>query len=435
MGQISDENVIPSFSRLAIANVLSNITIPLTSFSNLAFLGHLNNTNHLTGVTLVLALFDSLFYSCSFLRISTTSLTAQAMDGDRTQNLSVILLRNGAIALIISLIVLSLKIPLEQVCFSFLKTAPEIESIARTYFEIRIWAVPATLLNFVIIGWLLGQGRSDLVLWITAAINSLKIGLDYLLILKFGLASVGAGLAVAIHQYLLLGCALIVVGSILPFKALYLKNTDAFKLGKLHSLLTLNGNIFVRSLVKMIVLLVFTKVGTALGSKVLTENALVFEVILLVLFLLEGLGYAVETLTGFFEGKGRLEEIFPQLRWAFLSSLCAGVGIAAIVWIFPQQVFSLLTNRTELLQDMNQYTPWLAMILGLSSISSIQESYFFGRTAGHVVRNANLSSAFLGFLPLAIAALWLQNNQILWLAIAVSGLVQTVILAIGFRAN
>ncbi|MGK7925597.1 MAG: MATE family efflux transporter [Spirulina sp.] len=424
-----------SLAKLAIANVLSNLTIPLASFSNIAFLGHLSNTNHLSGVALVLALFDSLFYSCSFLRISTTSLTARAMDRDPTRDLYPIVLRNSAIALILGLIILGLKVPLEQLGLSLLKTTPDIEAISRTYLEIRIWAVPATLLNFVLVGWLLGQGKSDRVLGLTVVINSLKIGLDYLLILKLGLASAGAGWSVVISQYVMLGLGLIVTGLTLSLKDIDLRNIKIFDPAGFSSLVTLNGNILVRSWVKMIVLLVFTKVGTTLGPKILTENALVLEVLLLALFLFEGLGYAVETLTGLFEGKGRLEDFFPQLQFAFIGSFLLGIGIAATVWIRPQQIFSLLTDRVELLQDMGQYTPWLAVLLGFTSIASIQESYFFGRAAGDVVRNANLFSAFLGFLPIAIAALILQDNRVLWLAMIVSGLLQTLIFTLQFNRD
>ena len=424
-----------SLLQLAITNVLANLTIPLASLSNVAFLGHLNNTYHLSGVALVLALFDSLFYSCSFLRASTTGLAAQAIGGDRKHNLYLVLIRNSFLALTLGLTILALKVPLENLGLSFLSTIPEIEAISHVYFGIRVWAVPATLLNFVLVGWLLGQGKSDRVLWIITFINSSKIGLDYTLIIRWNLESVGAGWSVVISQYLMLGIASIVVGYSLFLQNFDIKEMRIFDPAEIVSLVKLNGDIFIRSLAKIAVTLVFTKVGTNLGAQILAENALLLEVIVLTMFIIEGIGYAIETLAGLFEGKEKIEDFFPELRLAFAISFLISAGIGVLVWQLPQQVFGLLTDHQELLQDIGQYTPWLAIVLCCNSIASTQESYFLGRAKGNVVRNTSLLSTFIGFLPVSIVALVLQDSRILWLAMIVLAIVQIIMFAVQFNLD
>jgi MATE family multidrug resistance protein len=73
------------FGQLAIANIISNLMVPLASIIDTAFLGHLAEIRHLGGVALATVIFNVVYWTFGFLRMGTTGLTAQAQGrGDQS---------------------------------------------------------------------------------------------------------------------------------------------------------------------------------------------------------------------------------------------------------------------------------------------------------------------------------------------------------------
>lgn len=66
------------FFRLALANIISNLMVPLAGLVDTAFLGHLDDIRHLGGVALATVIFNVVYWSFGFLRMGTTGTTAQA---------------------------------------------------------------------------------------------------------------------------------------------------------------------------------------------------------------------------------------------------------------------------------------------------------------------------------------------------------------------
>ena len=114
------------FWRLAAVNVLSNLMVPLASLVDTAFLGHLTEIRYLAGVAIASVLFNYIYWTFGFLRMGTTGVTAQAMGRSDADLVVVTLLRNGAIALIVSAIILVLQQLIREVCFTVLRAEPEV---------------------------------------------------------------------------------------------------------------------------------------------------------------------------------------------------------------------------------------------------------------------------------------------------------------------
>jgi Na+-driven multidrug efflux pump len=67
------------FLRLALANVVANLMVPLAGLVDTAFLGHLAEIHHLGGVALATVVFNVIYWGFGFLRMGTTGITAQAL--------------------------------------------------------------------------------------------------------------------------------------------------------------------------------------------------------------------------------------------------------------------------------------------------------------------------------------------------------------------
>ena len=418
------------FFRLAFINVLSNITEPLAGTISLAFLGHLTSIHHLAGVTLSTTLFSFTYFIVNFLRMGTTGVTAQAVGRDDAQEMLLVGLRNGLIALGIGGLLLLLQYPLQQLWFGIMSATPEVKASGIDYFNARIWGAPAVVVNFVLIGWFLGREMSGVVLLMSLVGNAANIVFDYLFIVHWEWASTGAGLSQAISPYLMLVVGIILASLNIEWKELPSAARRFWDASAFKGVFTLNGNLFIRSSATMFVATFFTALSSAMGTTILAENALLLQVMMLSTYFFEGIGFATETLGGNFKGKQAIDRLLPLLQVAVSTSLLVGLICSGVCVLFPQTVFGLLTNHGEVKELLKIYVPWLISRLGFSSVTLILDGYFAGLAQGHFIRNATLSGAMFGFAPLAVMAWHYQSNHILWLALSMFGAIRVVVLAV-----
>ena len=414
-----DRDFIPRFYRLASVSVLSNMMIPLAGLCDTAFLGHLQDLRHLAGVILASILFDYLYRILKFLRNSTNAMTAQAAGENDPEGILLAGLRSGLIAIAIALLILLLQYPIQKLGFAILSGAQEIESTGREYFNARIWGAPAVLLNFVLLGWFLGREKNGTVLLISAIANGSNIFLDYLMIYRWHWSSMGAGLATALSQYLALSVGLITILITIDWQDVSSVLPQVWNRQALQGALKLKVDILIRFLTLISAYSIFTNLSAGISTELLAENGLLLQIALLSQFTIQGIGMTTQTLVGNFNGKGENTKLMPLMTMAIINSLPLALIFALTTLFFPQAIFGLLTNHSEINQTITQYTIWLLPLLSFTAIAFMLEAYFIGLKAVAVLRNASLTAFFLAFLPVIIAAWYLNNVNLLWLSLTV----------------
>lgn len=421
---------LPRFFRLASVNILSNLMVPLAGLISVAFLGHLGDIRHLAGVTLSTILFNYIYRTFGFLRMSTTGMTAQAVGREDEQGVLITGLRNGILALGLGIIILIFQYPLQEIGFALLSATSDVKASGQAYYDARIWAAPATLLNFVLIGWFLGREQSGKVLVLSAVGNAANILLDYLLIVRLGWESAGAGFATAMSQYLMLLIGIIFICREVRWQEIRAVAGQLFDLSALKEALALNRDIFIRTFAFLSTFSIFTNLSSAMGTMTLTENALLLQVVTLAVYFIDGLAFATESLAGIFCGKEDNDQLTSLVGISGGSALILGVSLALVFVLFPQPLFGLLTNHAEVIDSINHYVSWLLPILGFGSIAFILDGYFLGLAEGPTIRSAALTATLLGFAPSAIAAWLFHSSHLLWLAMSLFMVARVVTLGV-----
>lgn len=411
-------NFIPRYFRLALANVLSSIMVPLANIASVMFLGHLEEIRHFAGVNIAGNLLNFLYLALFFLRMGTTGVTAQAVGRDDREGMLLIGLRNGLIALVLGVALILLQYPLGELGFALLNVPPEIKYSGLAYFNTQIWGAPAILLNFVLIGWFLGREKTALVVVLSVLGNGCKIALDYLLIIHLGFASVGAGVSYATSQYLAL-----LVGLIFFFKEFqWLEIRSLFgkiwDISAMKSNLTLNTNILLSNLILLVVSLTFSYQGVQMGTLIYSQNSLLWLIFSLNTYFVEGLGFGTETLVGNFKGKGDTQQLAPIAVVSLSTALVVGVFFGGVCVLFPNTVFGLFTNHTEVTSNINTFLPWLQLTLVFCAIGFTLEGYFLGLAQGHILRNVSLVAFTIGFIPTNFAIIKFPSNHLLWFSLS-----------------
>ena len=425
----SQYSFLPRFFRLSLASVLSNMMVPLAGLVDTAFLGHLADIHHLAGVILASILFDYLYRVLKFFRTSTNALTAQAMGEDDPQAIVLAGLRSGLIALAIGLVIILLQYPIQQVGFAILSGSREVEASGLEYFYGRIWGAPAVLINFVLIGWFLGREMNQVVLLLALIGNGANVLLDYLMIVQWGWASAGAGLATALSQYLAMAIGLLIAALTLSWSDLWSALPQLRHGAALKEAVALKGNLLVRFLVLISTYAIFTNLSSNLGTITLAQNGLLLQIALLSQFTIQGVGLTTQTLTGNFKAKGEVGLMLPLLLVSLATTLPIALGFAGFTVLFPQTVFGLLTSHGEVTAQITDYSFWLVPLLQLTAVAFMLEGYFIGMKEGSLLRNMVLLAFGLGFLPLAVVSTYLHSNHLLWLSLV--GYMATLAIGLG----
>ncbi|HEY9670305.1 MAG TPA: guanitoxin biosynthesis MATE family efflux transporter GntT [Waterburya sp.] len=409
---------LPRFFRLAVVNILSNLMVPLAGLISVAFLGHLVEIRHLAGVTLSTILFNYIYRTLGFLRMGTTGMTAQAVGREDQEAVLLTGLRNGVIALGLGVAILILQYPLQEIGFALLSAAPDVKASGQAYYSTRIWGAPATLLNFVLIGWFLGREQSGKVLVLSIVGNGANILLDYLFITRWGWESAGAGLATAISQYLMFLTGMILLCQDVQWKEVRAVGRQIFDLSALKACLALNRDIFIRTFAFLSTFSIFTNLSSVMGTMMLTENALLLQVVTLAVYFIDGLAFATESLAGIFRGKNDNDQLASLVGISGGTGLIVGLTLALVFVLFPAPLFGLLTNHAEVINSINSYVSWLLPVLGFGSLAFILDGYFIGLAEGPTIRSAALTATAVGFAPIALAAWLCHSTHLLWLAMS-----------------
>lgn len=403
--------------------------VPLAGLIDTAFLGHLSDVRYLNGVALASVIFNVIYWGCSFFRMGTTGLVAQAVGRLDETDVWLILCRNALLALGAGSALLALQRPIAAVGFYFLQMGPSVREAAIAFYDGRIVGAPAVLLNFVLLGWLLGRSQGRQVVWLAAVGNGSNILLDYWFIVRFGWGSYGAGLATALSQYVMLAVGIgIVVSSTIPWSLWPWIKEKLWQPAALKALFGLNSDILIRTLMLVLAMSSFTNFSSSLGETVLGVNALLMQIVLMSAHFMDGVALAVESYAGKFFGRRSVGDLMWLLLLGAGGSVFLGIAIALTLAIWPVPFFGLLTGHTQLLTQIPTYVLWLFPVLGFGGVAFALDGYFLGLTAGCVLRNSVLIAVLLGFFPLALVAVRLESPQLLWLSLAVLMALRTVTL-------
>ncbi|XDD50299.1 MATE family efflux transporter [Leptospira sp. WS92.C1] len=410
------------FYKLTAYNVLANITVPLTGLIDTAILGNLDTHIFMAGAALSGILFDFIFWMFGFLRMGTTGLTAQATGEKNDKESLLILVRSVILACCFGSCILVLSPYLKEIGFQILKGDPAVKSAGISYYDARIPGSIAVLCNYVFTGWFLGRERSASVLIATVFANAINITLDVWFILFLGWEAFGAGLATSISQF-----GMLVVFIFLFFRELktnpslklsVLKEKTVYSLRGFVSLLHLNRDIFLRTLLLLLTFSLFRNFSSEAGTTILAANSILLQLILVSAYLVDGAALATESLAGNLYGEKNGKALKGLLYLALYTSFLFTSFFVAFIFVFPNFTFGTITKSSEVISLLVDYQYWLLPVLEIGAVAFVLDGFFIGLTRGKILRNSMLISVVFFFLPVAYFGKIFENNHLLWLSIA-----------------
>ncbi|MDH3650752.1 MAG: MATE family efflux transporter [Saprospiraceae bacterium] len=417
--------------RLAIPNIISNVSVPLLSTVDTALMGHLS-PRHLGAVGIGSMVFNFIYWNFGFLRMGTTGLTAQAFGAGDTSEISQTLGRSIGVGMTLALILLLIQIPLEWLSLMLLQVDDNLMDLVSKYYRIRIWAAPATLVSYVLMGWFFGMQNALYPLYLTVIVNLVNIGLSFLLILTFGMGIEGVAWGTVIAQYagVLVGVLLLLQRYPSHVRAI---NTHVYKeLEALKKFFIINRDLFIRTLCLTFAFAYFYSESSASGVTILAVNVVLLQMVNWMSYGIDGFAFAAESMVGKYKGAQSKRDLDRTIRYAMLWGFGFAAIFSIIYGIFGVDIFRLFTTDPTLLSAGKPFLLYMIIFPLAGFICYIWDGIYIGLTASITMRNAMLVSLAI-FLILQALLKESYGNHGLWIALLAFLLIRGVIQSVLYR--
>ena len=427
--------------RLAVPSILANITIPLVGIVDTAIVGHLSDAAAIGGIAIGTMLFDLLYWNFGFLRIGTSGLAAQAYGAGRKDECRKILVQSLTLALLATLFVWAIQWFFVNAVLAVVPCSAEAAFIAREYFYVRIWAAPATMMLFTFKGWFIGMQDTKSPMATDILVNAVNMAASYYLAVHAGYGVVGVAYGTLIAQYsgLLLATAILLIrySDISVFR--YAEWIEAMRWPELKRMMSLNGNLFIRSLCFMVVYVGYTSLASRYGDAELAVSSILMKFFMFFSFFVDGFAYAGEALVGKEFGKTQesgqsSEELGKIVRLLFNWSIGVGLFFTALYAVFGDTFIATMTSDSEVVTAAKPYMGWLIAMPIVSALAFMWDGVFVGATAGVQIRNAMIWAALAFVIGYISTFSWL-GAQALYIAYFAHLFARVTYLTIEWKKN
>lgn len=415
--------------RLAIPNIISNITVPLLGMIDIAIAGHLDSAVYIGAIALGSTIFNMIYWNFAFLRMGTTGFTAQAYGARNFREAISIFARSLLVAWILGLLIILFQQFIGNVALKLIQGSELSKTYVRTYFDIAVWSAPAMLSMYAFSGWFIGMQNAKTPMTIAILNNALNIALSFTFVYGLGMKIEGIALGTMLSQWISFIAA---SGFWLRFYGKlhkHLRRDAVFQIDAFKAFFKVNGNIFLRTFLLVFVTSFFTFASSAMGDTVLAINTLLMQFFMLFSYFMDGFAYAGEALTGKYIGARNHAGLVRLIHRLFFWALVVSLFSALVYAFFLTDIMHILTDKTHLIQATKAYRWWTVLIPIAGFAAFIWDGIYIGATASTQMRNAMIVAVMM-FFGVYYLALPLLKNNALWLAFIVylifRGIMQTI---------
>jgi MATE family multidrug resistance protein len=401
---------------IAVPMMLAHATTPLLGLVGATAIGRLGQPSLLGAVALGAVIFDLLFWTFGALRMATAGLTAQAFGAGEADEIDRLAARGLALSALIGIGIVALQRPIGIAAFALAGASEAVNSGLAVYFGIRVWAAPFTLANYVVLGSVLGRGRSDLGLLLQLVINLVNVALTLLLVMVWDYGIAGAAIAPLVAE---------IGGTLLGLIVLHRIGSHPFRV-PLHGLrersaairmLLVNRDIMIRTLALVLAYAVFSAQGARSGDVTLAANAILQNLWLTAGYVLDGFATAAETLCG--QALGARDEARFRRVVRLAMGCCFGVGavLSALFMGIGGGLIDIVSTSPEVREEARRFLIFAALTPLASAAGFTFDGVFIGATWTRAMRDLMLVA-----FGLYLATVWAGSslgNTGLWLAMLV----------------
>lgn len=415
---------------IALPAIVSNITVPLLGLVDVSIVGHLGDTAYIGAIAVGGMIFNVMYWLFGFLRMGTSGITSQSYGRRDLPEVVRLLVRSLGVGWAVAFLMILLQVPLRDFALFIMEPTESVRHYAELYFNILIWGAPATLGLYSFTGWFIGMQNSRLPMAIAITQNVVNIVASLVLVFCLGLKVEGVALGTLVAQYAGLFIAFGAWFSVYGRLRKYFCRIDLFSWSQMKGFLSVNRDIFLRTLCLISVMLFFTSAGSWQGETILAVNTLLMQFYMIFSYIMDGFAYAGEAISGKYYGAGNKVGLSAAVRHLFGWGAVMTVAFTLLYIIGGNAFLSLLTDDKIVIAAAGSYFYWAALIPLAGVAAFIWDGIYIGCTKTRGMLISMFFSA-ITFFAVYYSLRQSMDNHGLWLAfimyMAMRGFMQTLI--------
>lgn len=401
--------------RLALPNIVSNITVPLLSLVDVGLAGNTAESSTAIGaVAIASVVINTLYWLFGFLRLGTTGFVAQSYGANQVKAINRFFAQGLSLALSIALLLL-VAMPLWQGITTLMAQQEVIIGVeAKHYITIAICGAPAAMLLYVLNGWFIGMQNTWVPMVNAIAMNLINIGVSFALVKGANWEVAGLAWGTILAQYA--GVLLLITMAYRRYKRVlqFFQWRNMLHLSTLKMHASTHRDLFVRSSLLSAVTLFFIYASTGFGAQVVAANTLLLQFFHIFSYFTDGFAYAGEALTGRYIGMKRYDLLHLLVKQLFLLGIPLALIASLLYALAPLPLLRMLSNDAMVVQYALQWIPYVALIPLCGFAAFLWDGIFVGATYARgllysmLVAAASYFAIYYGLKSsLGVDALWL----------------------------
>ena len=418
--------------RLSIPIFFSNLAVPLVGIVDTGLMGHLNNSKFLVATSISTSVMTLILWSFGFLRMGTVGLVSQSLGKGDYREIVNIVVRNLVIAIIASVIIILLKNPLLELIKFYFITSIETQDYISKYITIRVFSSPAELSIYVLVGFYLGIQKTKISSLIISIFCLLNIIISTILVIKFNLQIRGVAYGTLASSFITVIIFYIYTYSYLinKFKVIP-KLKNIFTKKKLTKILSINFDIFIRTILLTFAFLWVTYQGAKIGEEFVAVNSILMQFIIFSSFLLDAYAFSTESVVGYTVGRGVQKSFLNTSKNSFELSFFTSIILSLFYILFAKYIINFLTDLDVIRFMSYSFIFWIILIPPVASFCYQLDGIYIGAAQTTDLRNAMIISVAL-YIASSFFLIDKFNNHGLWLSLLLLMIFRSLTLAIFF---
>lgn len=415
------------YLKVTIPFMLSTATQPLLGAVNTAVMGHMSEAFYIAAVSLGVILFNNIYWLFGFLRVSTTSFSAQALGSESAKDKFLALARPLLIAVIISLIFLIIYPWIFKYYALLMKPESQVVELMKNYCDIIIWGAPFVLINYVTLGWLMGQMIIRYTMFMQISMNVLNIILSIVFVFIMDMNIQGVAYASLIAQ---------IYGCMIGFIAIYKRGNLTIRNEYIQSLKTIqpflgmmkvNVDLMFRTVCLLTINNLFAIAGASMGTVTLASNAVILEIIFIVVYFIDGMANGVSVFSGKAKGYKDINLLNSVLKISLRCLAVFIIFISVIMYITKSYFINMMTDLAVVANYANDYSIYLILHPICACVGLLLYGMYTGIGNTASIRNMMFVAVIFFYICQKILMSYLGNDGI-WLTYNLTYLLESIIL-------
>ncbi len=413
-------------NKLAIPALIAGIAEPLLSITDTAVVGNIqtNATEALAAVGIAGAFISMLVWVFGQTRSAISALVSQYLGANKLKEIKTLPAQAIGIILTISFILILITYPFAEYILNFYNAEGLILDFSSSYYRIRIFGLPFTLLTFAIFGVFRGLQNTFIPMIIAIIGAVLNVILDFALV--YGVEGYITAMHVDGAAYASLLSQLIM--AILAVIFLLTKTQNPLKIElplhkELPKMVVMILNLIIRTIALNVALYFGTSFAAAYGAKYSAAYTILLNIWFFGAFFIDGYSSAGNILSGKLYGEENYEELVKLSVQLTKYAVILGIAMLIIGGILYESIGIIFTKEQAVLDEF--YTIfWIILAMQpLCAIAFIFDGIFKGLGKMATLRNVLLIATFSVFVPtifildqfdLKLYAVWIAFT--LWIA-------------------